>query len=42
MPIIFDSYLRSTYNLIKSAFPNGIDAETYYPLLALLYEEMSD
>ena len=34
--------LLSTYELIKRAFPNGIDSESYLPLLALLYDEMSD
>lgn len=27
--------------MIKSAFPNSIDEENYYPLLSLLSEEMS-
>lgn len=35
-------YLRSTYNLIQSSFPNGISESQYYPLLALLYEYLSD
>lgn len=36
------SYLLSTYRLINCAFPDGIDPELYLPLLALLYDEMSD
>ncbi|MDB9510259.1 DUF3349 domain-containing protein [Kamptonema animale CS-326] len=35
-------YLLSTYKLIGRAFPNGINQEDYLPLLALLYEQMSD
>ncbi|HAC62390.1 MAG TPA: DUF3349 domain-containing protein [Cyanothece sp. UBA12306] len=42
MPVTISPYLLSTYQLLKSAFPNGIDEQSYYPLLALLYEEMSD
>ncbi|WP_243147298.1 DUF3349 domain-containing protein [Scytonema sp. UIC 10036] len=34
-------YLLSTYRLIQCAFPNGVDSESYFPLLALLYNEMS-
>jgi len=34
--------LLSTYNLIKRAFPNGINTSAYLPLLVLLDEEMSD
>ncbi|MBD2500551.1 DUF3349 domain-containing protein [Anabaena azotica] len=35
-------HLQSTYKLIQCTFPNGIAAEDYEPLLALLSEEMSD
>jgi hypothetical protein len=35
-------HLASTYQLIQSAFPQGIDDESYAALLALLGEEMSD
>jgi Protein of unknown function (DUF3349) len=35
-------HLRSTYKLIQSAFPNGIESWAYLPLLALLYKDMSD
>lgn len=35
-------YLKSTYELINRTFPNGIDTESYFPLLALLELEMSD
>ncbi|CBN56984.1 MULTISPECIES: DUF3349 domain-containing protein [Kamptonema] len=35
-------YLLSTYKLIERAFPDGINQEDYLPLLALLYEQMSD
>ncbi|WP_407897504.1 DUF3349 domain-containing protein [Scytonema sp. NUACC26] len=34
-------YLLSTYRLIQCAFPNGVDSESYFPLLGLLYNEMS-
>jgi hypothetical protein len=34
-------YLRSTYDLITAAFPTGIDADLYVPLLALLVDHMS-
>ncbi|BAT51892.1 hypothetical protein NOS3756_08230 [Nostoc sp. NIES-3756] len=34
-------HLQSAYELIQCAFPNGIEAEDYEPLLALLSEEMS-
>ncbi len=34
--------LASTYQLIQSAFPQGIDDQSYAALLALLGEEMSD
>ncbi|MEG3848973.1 DUF3349 domain-containing protein [Microcoleus sp. herbarium19] len=36
------SYLSSTYKLIQRAFPDGIKEEDYFPLLALLYDEISD
>lgn len=35
-------YLSSTYRLLKNAFPEGVDSENYFPLLATLYNEMSD
>lgn len=35
-------YLLSTYQMINCAFPDGIQSEAYLPLLALLYDEMSD
>lgn len=35
-------HLETTYKLIKSAFPDGIDEEVYLPLIAVIYEEMSD
>ncbi len=35
-------HLRSTYDLVKSAFPGKIDREEYLPLLSLLGEQMSD
>lgn len=36
------TYLIDTYKMLASAFPRGVDEEIYYPLLFLLYEEMSD
>lgn len=43
MPIIdIEAHLLSTYELIECAFPNNIDSKSYFPLLALLYEELSD
>lgn len=35
-------YLLSTYQMIKRAFPNGIEPEVYLPLLAILDDELSD
>lgn len=35
-------YLLSTYQMIKLAFPEGIEPEFYLPLLAILYEQLSD
>jgi hypothetical protein len=35
-------HLDSTYILLKTAFPTGISEEEYYPVLALLYDFMSD
>lgn len=42
MPITIASYLKSTYELLKRAYPHGIDAQSYFPLLTLLSNEMSD
>ncbi|WP_375474020.1 DUF3349 domain-containing protein [uncultured Nostoc sp.] len=42
MQITIAPYLLSTYKLIQCAFPNGIETQDYLPLLALLYDEMSD
>lgn len=42
MQVTLAPYLLSTYKLIQCAFPDGIDSEYYFPLLALLYNEMSD
>jgi hypothetical protein len=42
MQVTIAPHLQSTYQLIKSAFPNGIESQVYLPLLALLYDEMSD
>ncbi|QSJ15871.1 DUF3349 domain-containing protein [Nostoc sp. UHCC 0702] len=36
------AYLASTYNLIECAFPQGIDEQTYWALLSILYKNMSD
>lgn len=41
MQVTVAPYLLSTYKLIQRAFPNGIDSESYLPLLALLSDEMS-
>ena len=35
-------YLQSLYDLLSSAFPNGIASEHYLPVLFMLYEYMSD
>lgn len=35
-------YLLSTYKLIQLAFADGVDSESYLPLLALLADDMSD
>ena len=42
MQITISPHLQSTYKLIRSAFPKGIEPQNYLPLLALLSEEMSD
>jgi len=34
-------YLESTYRMLISAFPDGIDETLYFSLLAVLNEEMS-
>ena len=34
-------YLLSSFCMVQCAFPNGIGADDYYPLLAVLSEEMS-
>lgn len=36
------AHLTSTCQLIKCAFPQGIDEQIYLPLLKILYEHMSD
>lgn len=35
-------HLRTTYSLLQSAFPQGVDRQVYLPLLALLAEHLSD
>jgi hypothetical protein len=35
-------YLKSTYKMISLAYPNGIDESKYFPLMAVLYQYMSD
>ncbi len=42
MQLTIAPYLLSTYKLIECAFPNGIETQDYLPLLALLYDEISD
>jgi hypothetical protein len=42
MQKIIPPHLVSTYKMLKCAFPNGIDEQIYLPLLAVLYNEMSD
>lgn len=42
MKAVIENYLLSTYKLIERAFPDGVQEEDYFPLLALLYGEMSD
>lgn len=42
MQVSIAPHLQNTYHLIKCAFPNGIESQAYLPLLALLYDEMSD
>lgn len=36
------AHLVSTYQLLQCAFPQGIEEQEYFPLLLILYEEMSD
>jgi hypothetical protein len=38
---VIPDYLRSTYQLVASAFPAGIDQESYLPLLKVLANYMS-
>lgn len=35
-------HLLSTYQMIKCAFPDGIESSAYLALLAILYDELSD
>jgi hypothetical protein len=35
-------HLASTYDLVKCAFPQGIDESSYWPLLSVLAQNMSD
>jgi hypothetical protein len=35
-------HLLSTYQMIKCAFPDGIESSAYFALLAILYDELSD
>ncbi len=42
MKVAIEHYLLRTYKLIQRAFPDGVKQEDYFPLLALLYGEMSD
>jgi hypothetical protein len=36
------AHLVSTYQLLQCAFPQGIEEQEYFPLLSILYEQMSD
>ncbi|RMF23888.1 MAG: DUF3349 domain-containing protein [Cyanobacteria bacterium J083] len=42
MSNVIATHLKSTYELISCTFPEGINTESYFPLLALLESEMSD
>lgn len=35
-------FLKSTYTMLYQAFPNEVDEESYWALLYLLYDYMSD
>ena len=35
------AHLVSTYELLQCAFPQGIEEQEYFPLLSILYEQMS-
>ncbi len=35
-------HLESTYKMISSAYPKGVDENKYLPLIAVLYDYMSD
>ncbi len=39
MPDDIPDYLRSTTRMMKSAFPDGLPAEDYFPLLCLFRQE---
>lgn len=36
------THLTSTINMIEKSYPLGIPKEDYFPLLKILYDEMSD
>lgn len=36
------NYLKSTYDMLKSTFPRGINQDEYWIVLYLLYNYMSD
>jgi hypothetical protein len=42
MNVNIPEYLSSTYNTLIKAFPDGIAERDYYPLLAYLYDYVSD
>ncbi|MDN3019941.1 hypothetical protein PH210_27755 [Paenibacillus sp. BSR1-1] len=35
-------HLKSTYNLLTKAFPNGVTESQYLHILGILYEHMSN
>ncbi len=35
-------HLVSTFNMLKKAFPNGIDYTSYFPVVLMMYDYMSD
>ncbi len=39
---MIEEHLRSTWDMLKASFPDGLPNELYIPLLCVLYEEMSD
>ena len=42
MPTTITPYLKTTKELLRRAFPHGIQSDVYFPLLTILEPELSD